>query len=122
MVRAPADWPCDGTTGYDFLNAVNGLFVDGSNEQAMTDAYAEFVGAEAHQTAVLLHRDRPVAGRWALAHFLVRARGGVGRFQQHLVIAAKIERILRQSAQFCSSVHPPFECGKLWRRIFQNRR
>src|SRR5262249_28314888 len=24
----PADWAVDGTTGYDFLNAVNGVFVD----------------------------------------------------------------------------------------------
>ncbi len=40
----PSDWPCDGTTGYDFLNAVNGLFVDPASEQAMTDAYADVVG------------------------------------------------------------------------------
>ncbi len=40
----PCDWPCDGPTGYDFLNAVNGLFVDAANEQAMTDVYAGFVG------------------------------------------------------------------------------
>ena len=28
----PADWPVDGTTGYDFLNDVAGLFVDGRND------------------------------------------------------------------------------------------
>jgi (1->4)-alpha-D-glucan 1-alpha-D-glucosylmutase len=37
-------WPCDGTTGYDFLNVVNGLFVDSRNEAAYTAVYQEFVG------------------------------------------------------------------------------
>ena len=30
----PDDWACHGTSGYDFLNVVNGLFVDGRNEAA----------------------------------------------------------------------------------------
>ncbi len=30
----PVQWPVYGTTGYDFLTLVNGLFVDGSHEQA----------------------------------------------------------------------------------------
>ena len=40
----PADWQCDGTSGYDFLNIVNGLFVDGRNEQAFTKIYQTFTG------------------------------------------------------------------------------
>ena len=39
----PADWPVHGTTGYDFLNMVNGLFVDGSNSRAFEEVYARFV-------------------------------------------------------------------------------
>ena len=31
-----------GTTGYDFLVTVNGLFVDGRNERAMTSVYEQF--------------------------------------------------------------------------------
>ncbi|MDQ3956756.1 MAG: alpha-amylase family glycosyl hydrolase, partial [Actinomycetota bacterium] len=38
----PAEWPVAGTTGYDFLNLVNGLFVDGAAEKAMSDVYLEF--------------------------------------------------------------------------------
>jgi (1->4)-alpha-D-glucan 1-alpha-D-glucosylmutase len=41
----PADWRCDGTTGYDALNFVDGLFVDPSAEPAMTKIYAEFSAA-----------------------------------------------------------------------------
>ncbi len=40
----PEAWPVAGTTGYDFLNRVNGLFVDPAGEAALTDFYAEFTG------------------------------------------------------------------------------
>ena len=42
--RLPAHWAIHGTTGYEFLNLVNGLFVDAANERAMTTAYAAFTG------------------------------------------------------------------------------
>ena len=38
------DWPIAGTTGYDFLNVMNGVFVDRRNEGAMTRIYEEFTG------------------------------------------------------------------------------
>ena len=37
------DWPVEGTTGYDFLVKVNGLFVDDRNEKALNDVYERFV-------------------------------------------------------------------------------
>jgi (1->4)-alpha-D-glucan 1-alpha-D-glucosylmutase len=40
----PAGWPVAGTTGYEFVHHVNGLFVDGDAEAAMTAAYEQFVG------------------------------------------------------------------------------
>jgi (1->4)-alpha-D-glucan 1-alpha-D-glucosylmutase len=43
----PADWAVDGTTGYDFLNAVNGLFVDGEGRDAFDRIYRGFTGASA---------------------------------------------------------------------------
>ena len=39
----PGDWPVAGTTGYEFLVAVNGLFVDGASEPAFTRLYRELV-------------------------------------------------------------------------------
>ncbi|MFH0994190.1 MAG: malto-oligosyltrehalose synthase [Pseudomonadota bacterium] len=38
------EWPVAGTTGYDFLNIVNGLFVDPRSERILTDFYGEFTG------------------------------------------------------------------------------
>jgi (1->4)-alpha-D-glucan 1-alpha-D-glucosylmutase len=42
----PEDWAVCGTTGYDFLNGVNGLFVDGGNLRAMDRIYTHFMGAQ----------------------------------------------------------------------------
>jgi (1->4)-alpha-D-glucan 1-alpha-D-glucosylmutase len=41
----PSDWAIHGTTGYDFLNDVNGLFVDGNNDRTFDKVYRDFVGS-----------------------------------------------------------------------------
>lgn len=41
--RLPEDWPIHGTTGYDFLNAVNGIFVDRNQAKAFDRLYARFI-------------------------------------------------------------------------------
>src|SRR4051812_16278609 len=38
----PSEWHCDGTTGYDALNFVDGLFVDPAAEESLTRTCAEF--------------------------------------------------------------------------------
>ncbi len=40
--RLRADWPIDGTTGYDYLNEAGGLFVNRGNEEQFNQIYAEF--------------------------------------------------------------------------------
>ncbi|TME16758.1 MAG: malto-oligosyltrehalose synthase [Chloroflexi bacterium] len=40
----PASWPVAGTTGYEFLNLLGGLFVDPAGEAPMTRFYADFTG------------------------------------------------------------------------------
>ena len=42
----PEDWAVHGTTGYDFLTQVNGLFVDGRNEKAFNRLYSQFAGTQ----------------------------------------------------------------------------
>jgi (1->4)-alpha-D-glucan 1-alpha-D-glucosylmutase len=39
------EWPVHGTTGYEFMNLLNGVFVDSANAQALRELYAEFAGA-----------------------------------------------------------------------------
>jgi (1->4)-alpha-D-glucan 1-alpha-D-glucosylmutase len=38
------DWPINGTTGYDYLNEVGGLFVDSANEAEFNRIYQQFTG------------------------------------------------------------------------------
>jgi (1->4)-alpha-D-glucan 1-alpha-D-glucosylmutase len=38
------DWPVDGTTGYEFLNQLNGLFLDPAGEGPLDRVYARFTG------------------------------------------------------------------------------
>ncbi|MDQ5911736.1 MAG: (1-_4)-alpha-D-glucan 1-alpha-D-glucosylmutase [Pseudomonadota bacterium] len=40
----PVSWPCQGTSGYDFLGAVNSLFCQPASEAAFTALYHGFIG------------------------------------------------------------------------------
>ena len=42
--RLPLQWAVYGTTGYEFLNLLDGLFVDSRNEKAMSAGYTAFTG------------------------------------------------------------------------------
>jgi (1->4)-alpha-D-glucan 1-alpha-D-glucosylmutase len=57
-----ADWPVDGTTGYDFLNLVNGLFVDREAEGPLDRLHREFTGLDSAYEEVLEAGKRHVAG------------------------------------------------------------
>jgi (1->4)-alpha-D-glucan 1-alpha-D-glucosylmutase len=43
----PDSWPVDGTTGYDFLNQVLGIFIDPEAEKPLTELYRDFTGETA---------------------------------------------------------------------------
>ncbi|MFC5753313.1 malto-oligosyltrehalose synthase [Actinomadura rugatobispora] len=42
--RLPGDWRCAGTTGYDALGMVGGVFADPDGERPLTEAYVAFTG------------------------------------------------------------------------------
>ncbi|HKY05745.1 MAG TPA: malto-oligosyltrehalose synthase, partial [Blastocatellia bacterium] len=42
--QIPRSWPVQGTTGYDFMNYVNGLFLDAESRESFDDLYSEFAG------------------------------------------------------------------------------
>jgi (1->4)-alpha-D-glucan 1-alpha-D-glucosylmutase len=44
--RIPEDWPIHGTTGYEFLNMVNGLFVETRHELAFSRIYHRSTGMD----------------------------------------------------------------------------
>ncbi|MBI3879629.1 MAG: malto-oligosyltrehalose synthase [Verrucomicrobia bacterium] len=56
----PATWPVAGTTGYDFLNRVGGLFISTAGEKPLTDFYAEFTREPTSYPAVAHEKKRRV--------------------------------------------------------------
>jgi (1->4)-alpha-D-glucan 1-alpha-D-glucosylmutase len=56
----PETWPVQGTTGYDFLNRLNGLFVDSGGEKSFADFYTEFTGETADYAALVREKKRAV--------------------------------------------------------------
>jgi (1->4)-alpha-D-glucan 1-alpha-D-glucosylmutase len=54
--RLHDSWPVQGTTGYDFLNLVLGLFIDPRSEKALSDFYALFAGEGRPYAAVLAEK------------------------------------------------------------------
>ena len=51
--RLPHDWPIAGTSGYDSLNVINGVFVDQSNERSVDRVYRHFTRRHASFDDVL---------------------------------------------------------------------
>ncbi len=42
----PSSWAVSGTTGYDAMNAINGIFIDRANQNRFEKLYARFIGDE----------------------------------------------------------------------------
>lgn len=64
--KLPKNWPVDGTTGYDFLNLVNGLFVDQESVGKMDRIYRMFVGVRVNFDN-LVYRSKKIVMHNALA-------------------------------------------------------
>ncbi|HEY7338104.1 MAG TPA: malto-oligosyltrehalose synthase, partial [Bryobacteraceae bacterium] len=58
--RLPENWPVAGTTGYDFLNLVGGLFVDPHGEAPLNELYREFTGEPVDFCALMREKKNAV--------------------------------------------------------------
>ncbi len=56
----PPDWAVSGTTGYDFLNAVNWLFVNEANASSFDDIYSKFIGAKFDFTEMVISSQKMI--------------------------------------------------------------
>jgi (1->4)-alpha-D-glucan 1-alpha-D-glucosylmutase len=61
------DWPVSGTTGYDFLNVLNGIFVARQNEQFLSTIYFRFLRQGAQRFADLANSTRKMVMLISLA-------------------------------------------------------
>ncbi|GAA0942420.1 malto-oligosyltrehalose synthase [Kribbella koreensis] len=69
----PGDWPCAGTTGYDALLRVGGLFVDPAGAAPLSAFHSELTGEPADFAQVVEQAKREVVkhGQYAEVHRLV---------------------------------------------------
>src|SRR5438093_9574174 len=58
--QLPCDWRTHGTTGYDFLNFLNGVFIDREGFHELEKIYSDFVGATGTFTNVFRKSKRQV--------------------------------------------------------------
>jgi (1->4)-alpha-D-glucan 1-alpha-D-glucosylmutase len=58
--RMPEDWPIFSTTGYVFLNSVNGIFIDGANAKAFDVLYEKFIKAMVNVQDVIYEKKKLV--------------------------------------------------------------
>ncbi|GHC68414.1 malto-oligosyltrehalose synthase [Streptomyces cinnamoneus] len=87
--RLPAAWPVAGTTGYDALRDLDGLFTDPHGAAALTAAYRAFTGAPA---------DR--GGDWPAT-----LRRAAYRVVTH-ELATEVGRLVRTATRLCEAAHP----------------
>jgi (1->4)-alpha-D-glucan 1-alpha-D-glucosylmutase len=92
-------WHVDGTTGYEFMNAVTGLFVDARNEAAFTRVYQRFAGDRATFEEVARASKRLI---------LVTALAG-----ERNVLALRLDRIAQRDLRTRD-----FTLGALTRALF----
>ena len=76
----PADWPCAGTTGYDALGVVGGLFLDPAGAEPLTTAYQRLTTGPGEFTGVARDAKREEAGQALAAEVsrLARLAGDAG--------------------------------------------
>ena len=59
----PEGWPIQGTTGYQFLNYLNGLFCDKQNEQSFSDIYRRFADFHTPYLDLVSDKKRLIIGK-----------------------------------------------------------
>ena len=78
--RLPADWPCAGTTGYDALGVIGGLFLDPAGAAPLAAAYERLTAGPARFAGVAEAAKREEAGQALAAEVsrLARLAGEAG--------------------------------------------
>jgi len=87
----PPDWACAGTTGYDALGIVDGLFLDPGGEHALTRGYARFARQQGDDSAALRFADEAVTAKREIATVTLRA---------------EVARLARLLGDFCPDAAP----------------
>jgi len=101
----PSFWPVQGTTGYDFLNYVNGIFCERQNEKPFNRIYSTINGLNTAYDDLVCEKKRLVMGRHMagdidnLAH-LLKAASSTDRHGSDITIYGLKRALVEVMAQF----------------------
>ncbi|MUG94315.1 malto-oligosyltrehalose synthase [Scytonema sp. UIC 10036] len=87
----PSNWPVQGTSGYDYLNYLNGIFCQTENEEKFTQIYSEFTGFKKDYEQLIPEKkhliiDRNLAGDIDNLAFLLKTIAGNYRYGSDFTI------------------------------------
>jgi (1->4)-alpha-D-glucan 1-alpha-D-glucosylmutase len=60
----PPSWPAEGTSGYDFLNFLNGVFCAGAQRRKLTQIYERFTASENTCPDIAIDKKRLIIGKY----------------------------------------------------------
>ena len=80
----PAQWPVAGTTGYEFIRTLAGLFVDGRREADLTRSYAAFIGDDVDFSLMVANLKRRTLTRNLAGELAVLAGRAFQIARQHM--------------------------------------
>lgn len=101
----PTHWPVQGTTGYDFMNYVNGLFCKGEFEREFTRIYTGFTGLGEPYEELVCEKKRLILGKHMagdvdnLAH-LMKVISSRDRYGSDITIYGLRRAVVEVMAQF----------------------
>jgi (1->4)-alpha-D-glucan 1-alpha-D-glucosylmutase len=99
----PPDWPVAGTTGYDFLNALNCFFVDPRGTRRVEQIYNKFIGREFVYEDMVYQKKRLVMASLlgvemrSLAHHLEMLASN-SRYERDLPVGELTQALLETTA------------------------
>ncbi len=103
--RLRRDWPVAGTTGYEFMNEVNGLFVNPENASLLETVYQQFIEAtmdfaqQVHEAKLLVTREHMAGEMHVLGMQLARLAASHWRSRDFTIDALR-EALRAVVAQF----------------------
>ncbi|MFC1590247.1 malto-oligosyltrehalose synthase [Candidatus Omnitrophota bacterium] len=74
--KLPSRWPVQGTTGYDFMNRVNGVLCDKGNANTMSRVYNKFSGTSVSYEDLVSDKKRLIIGK--------HMAGNIDNLAQHI--------------------------------------
>lgn len=110
----PEDWPVSGTTGYDYTNQANGIFVNPDGARQIEEIYSNFIGRRQDFADVLYQKKKLVMN--TLLGVEMRTLG------RHLAEIAAVDRYAREldRARLRETLIEVTACMKVYRTYTRN--